>query len=169
MSPRGVYERRSLFGHMEILVDDADTHLLANHTWTISRYGSTFYAYRQTSTIGGTPSRKLYLHREVLNAPDGVNVDHINGNGLDCRRSNLRLADQTLNNANARPRVGTSRFKGVYFDRSRGKWSARIQSRGRQSFLGRFDSEEEAALAYDAAASVHFGQFARLNFPKRVA
>jgi hypothetical protein len=102
------------------------------------------------------------MHREVLGDPQGV-VDHINGDTLDNRRANLRVASYSGNNRNTRKRQGcSSRFKGV--DRHRGAWRARITPPGgRQVTLGHFASELEAALAYNAHARRLFGEFARLN------
>jgi hypothetical protein len=91
-------------------------------------------------------------------------VDHINGDTLDNRRANLRVCTKSENNRNRRKlHPTTSRFKGVY--KNTKPWIALIECNGKQFVLGRFASEEEAALAYDKAAKEHFGSFARLNFP----
>jgi hypothetical protein len=107
------------------------------------------------------------MHRQIVNPPDDLLVDHHNHNGLDNRRFNLRLATDSTNQQNARKRITktTSRFKGVDFVKATGKWRARIAVNGRRLFLGSFDSELEAALAYDAAARKYFGEYACLNFP----
>jgi hypothetical protein len=95
------------------------------------------------------------MHRHILKAPAGSIVDHVNGDGLDNRRSNLRLCTPSQNAQNRRKYEGSSRYKGVY--PSKGKWSAKIQ-------LGTFDTEEEAARAYDKASNMFFGEFSRPNF-----
>jgi len=107
------------------------------------------------------------MHREMMNAPAGMLVDHRNGDNLDNRRSNLRLATPTENSCNRRKKTGgSSRYKGVTFNRRSGKWFARIRIHGKCIFLGTFESEVEAARAYDAAAKKYHGEFACLNFPE---
>jgi len=99
-----------------------------------------------------------------MNAVPGLEVDHINGNTLDCRRLNLRLCTHKQNLANQKKQSGrSSQFKGVSFSKSRGKWEAYIKTDGKKKHLGRFDTEEAAAYAYDLEAFRLFGWFAKLN------
>jgi hypothetical protein len=101
-----------------------------------------------------------------MNPPPHLLVDHRNNNSLDNRRANLRLATHAENCYN-RPKIRTktsSRYIGVYFEKSTGKWTAKIRVNGKRLWLGRFNSELEAALAYDAAARKYHGEFARTNF-----
>lgn len=106
----------------------------------------------------------IYLHREILNAPANLDVDHKNGNTLDCRRSNLRLATRAQNMGNAiRPSHNSSGFKGVALTAA-GRWRAYIKRNRKQIHLGVFASKLEAAKAYDEAAVKLFGEFARCNF-----
>lgn len=99
-----------------------------------------------------------------MSAPPGVEVDHINGNPLDNRRHNLRLCDRSENLANTHKRPGgTSRFKGVSWCNRDKKWVAHIEVRGRQKNIGGFRSEEEAAAAYNRAATEAWGEFAKVN------
>jgi hypothetical protein len=105
------------------------------------------------------------LHRFILNAAAGLDVDHVNGDGLDNRKSNLRECSRSQNNGNSNPRAGTSTFKGVSWHGQRNKWRAQIRANGKRQHLGLFTNEVDAARAYDEAAIQHFGEFARLNFP----
>jgi hypothetical protein len=108
----------------------------------------------------------ISIHREIMNAPDGLLVDHKNGDGLDNRRSNLRLATHSQNQCNKlkiKTKV-TSQYVGVHFDKRRSQWATSIRNNGKTIWLGRFDSEIDAAKAYDQAAKKHHGEFARLNF-----
>jgi hypothetical protein len=110
------------------------------------------------------------MHRFLLLPERGVLVDHINGDGLDNRRMNLRLANHSQNAANrCKPQRSrsTSRYKGVFFEASgkrKKRWRALIKVDGQTIHLGSYSEEIEAAVAYDIAAKKHFGEFAKLNF-----
>lgn len=152
-------------GHSAI-IELADKELVAPYPWRPLRgHNGKVYVYAQTS------SGPVYMHRLIARTPVGRETDHINGDGLDNRRSNLRIATCSQNSANMwKPRrpdgsATSSRFKGVSWDRSRSKWQSKITTDGRCKNLGRYDSEEAAARAYDAAAEAQWGAFARLNFP----
>jgi hypothetical protein len=109
--------------------------------------------------------RPLRMHRLIMGQPpNGREVDHINGDGLNNRRSNLRWATRQQNCQNGRPRSNArSKLKGAQWCSSQSKWGAEIKHNGRVKQLGYFQTEQEAAAAYDAAASKAFGEFARLN------
>lgn len=139
------------------VVDDEDYERLSVYHWRALRSRSTTYAVRSAGR--GT----VMMHREILGVD--TQVDHQNGSGLDNRRQNLRAATTSQNGMNRRKAKGSSRFKGVAFDRRTRNWQAYIKVDGKTNFLGRFSSEEEAARAYDEAANASFGEFARLNFP----
>lgn len=145
----------------EMLADSEDEWLLAPIPWMRLRVGrdrKIEYAY------SGWFETRVYAHRLVLAAVTGVEVDHINGDGLDNRRSNLRAATHALNLANQRPQQGrSSRFKGVSWNKQRRGWEAYIRVAGRQIHLGLFSDEGDAALAYDKAAIAAWGSFARPN------
>ena len=146
------------------LVDDCDA-ALADTRWYARRDRHTFYAYRK-GPRAEKPRRTFLLHRVILGAARGVEVDHVNGDGLDCRRANLRLASRSQNQANRLHLVSNvSGFRGVSFMRARGRWLASIRVNRRTRNLGAFESPAEAARAYDAAARSAFGPFARLDFP----
>lgn len=116
---------------------------------------------------GPRTSVRVFLHRLLLQVPEGMFVDHINGDKLDNRRCNLRAATAHQNARNrANHQKTSSRFKGVYFHKHTRKWKGTIHVDGKHSHLGLFANEEDAARAYDAAARQHYGEFARLNFPE---
>ena len=145
------------------LVDDEDFARVGLHKWY---YHSTGYARRTVHIGHGRKHRTTgveFLHRSVIQAPDGWQVDHINHNKLDCRRANLRLCThgQNITNRSSQAR-STSQYKGVHFTKNR--WQATIQVNGKSIYLGRFTDEVDAALAYDAAARICHGEFAWLNF-----
>lgn len=137
------------------IVDDEDFEWLSQWKWCAGCAGK--YALR------GHERRALYMHRFILGASAGTLVDHVNGNGLDNRRCNLRLCTTRENSRNQR---GRALYKGVYrdFRRADGVWRARIKLPDKTLHIGAFDTPEAAARAYDAAAIKHFGDFARLNF-----
>lgn len=105
-------------------------------------------------------------HNLILPKVAGREVDHINGDGLDNRRCNLRYATRQQNAANGAKKGRSSRFKGVCFDKSRGKWLAGVKYNYVRLNLGRHATEEAAARAYDRKALELFGEFARTNFPR---
>jgi len=145
------------------LVDDADFETVVSAgKWQAAPGCNTFYArhaYRRDGKV-----RHVHMHTLLLMS---LGVDHIDGNGLDNRRQNLRPATGSQNAMNrATPRDNTSGFKGVH--RNRLRWQAQIKAGGRRISLGTFDTPEEAARAYDAAALHHFGAFARPNFPQEI-
>jgi hypothetical protein len=111
--------------------------------------------------------RAIYMHREIMGLADDDprEPDHHNGDGLDNRRSNLRVGTHAQNGANQRKQRGnhSSRYIGVSFDSARGKWAAKIRANGKTRNLGRFDTEEEAVVVRDKAALETRGEFARLN------
>lgn len=142
-------------------IDASDIDLVSRFTWYASlSSGETYYAKAHMED-----GQNEYLHRLLLGLPDSE-VDHRDGNPLNNRRNNLRLATSSQNSANTRGRLGRSLPKGVYLAKT-GRFEAKLQVEGLQIFIGVFDSPEAAARAYDKAAILHFGEFAHLNFPKQ--
>jgi hypothetical protein len=146
-----------------IWVDAADLAAVTRYAWRVNDRG---YVVRSgasgTTRCGKTTWR---LHRWLLGDPPGLEVDHIDLNPLNNRRRNLRVATRAQNAANAPVgRRGTTGFKGV--TREDRRFLATVCVAGRQIRLGRHDTPEEAAHAYDAAAREYFGEFARVNFPR---
>lgn len=143
-------------GHVA-LVDDGDTHLLEGRNWHADPRSNTVYVRGRAP---GQQGGGVYLHTFLMGGP----TDHIDGDGLNCRRSNLRLATQQQNSLNRRPRQG-KRFKGVFLDKRSGNYYAQIKINGDVYSRSGFHSEEDAARAHDALAAKHHGEFAFLNFP----
>ena len=114
---------------------------------------------------GETRREKLFMHHLVLGVSKKNKVDHVNGDGLDNRKENLRLITPSLNMANSRKRLAetSSRFKGVCWFVPQKKWRASIMRDRKRTFLGYFDNEEDAARAYDKEAVRLFGDYARTN------
>jgi hypothetical protein len=139
------------------LVDDEDFEWLSQWRWHFDHKG---YAIRDTQ------EHTIYMHRLIANIPEGLFTDHINGNGLDNRRKNLRPCNTAQNSANQRIRKdNTSGYKGVTWDTERKIWAAQCHTVGRKHiFLGRFENIEDAARAYDKKAIELHGEFARTNF-----
>jgi hypothetical protein len=163
----GYSYRRIYLGEGEWTILDAeDYYRLSDFKWGI--YASKGKCYVVCNIkIGPMQTRTVRLHREIMNAPDGLLVDHRNGSTFDNRRENLRLATRTQNNCNRRKTKSktSSRFIGVSFNKQRQRWNVYIRHNGKKLWLGRFNNEENAAKAYDNAAVKYHKEFARLNFP----
>lgn len=146
------------------IIDAADWERVSRYRWhAMPQDKRLFRAAANVANVVGR--RKVLLHRFILSAPRDLEVDHVNGDPLDNRRCNLRLATAQENARNQGKTHGRSRYKGVSFRmdlRSR-PWVAKLKVSGRTVHLGYFATEEEAARAYDAAAKRFFGEFARLN------
>lgn len=158
--PRGLQK----YGHLwpKVLVDPCDLWLLTAYAWCIKMCGGKPYV-AGTDHINGR-AVMCFLHRVIMNAPPGVEVDHINGNTLDNRRCNLRICTHKENGRNQKSHGGSSKYKGVSWHKQRRKWQAQIKVDGKNIHLGYFDDEEGTAFTYDVAARILFGDFARLNF-----
>ena len=151
------------------LVDDEDFERVMQHKWCAVKYTRkdgtvNWYAKRGIYRKGGNAGSVL-LHRFVLNAPKGVQVDHQNGDGLNCTRANLRRASHAENQRNRRSH-NRHGYKGVW--EVAGRWTATIaDGNGGNHHLGTFASKDLAAAIYDEAARHFYGEFARTNFRTR--
>lgn len=148
---------------MTAVVDAEDAHLAA-FKWCAVRHRHTWYAVRYVGPHGR--QKPLYMHRIVFGAEDGVKVDHQDRNGLNNRRGNLRAATTSQNNSNSYRPPNRSGFRGVV--NHDGRWRAQIRHEGHRHYLGFFDTPEQAARAYDAAAARFHGEFATLNFQEAI-
>jgi hypothetical protein len=146
------------------LVDDEDYERVSAFKWTthIDNKNGRIYAVRNHL------SKPNSMHRFILNETNpNIHVDHRNDNGIDNQKHNLRRATPSCNQANTGKFCNnTSGFKGVHWDKVRKAWAAQISVDNKKLFIGRFDQKEDAAKAYDVKAKLHFGEFARFNFPK---
>jgi hypothetical protein len=147
------------------IVDPDDYEKLSRFKWHLARDGWNSYARRCYRFKGRKKSK--CMHRDVLEVPAGLVVDHINRNGLDNRKANLRAATHAQNICNRRTSkvTGRSKYRGVSWSKEKKKWSAQIHSGGKCKFAGYFEDEVEAAKAYDSAARKYHGEFAFTNFP----
>ena len=140
------------------LIDDADFRQLVQQKWYAVKKRRRYYAYTKRST----PMTHLLLH-----PPKGYVADHINGDTLDNRRSNLRICTQRENKLNAGARRNSkSGYRGVTYKPHARGWMAQIQEHGKFHFLGYYKTATEAALAYDQKALELRGEFARRNLPR---
>ena len=151
------------------LVDDEDYERLSQFKWCAQKIGKSIYATRNTyvNRIRGTS----YMHRDILSEGNGLLVDHIDGDGLNNQRKNLRYCTRQQNAFNTKDVDGNIPFKGVMRIKRKdanGKIRhciiAKIKKDGKQLWLGTYNDQEEAARAYDAKALELFGEFASLNF-----
>ena len=144
------------------LVDDEDFEWLSQWNWNKNQYG-----YAMRSTMKNGKSKNLFMHQLIMECPKGMEIDHANRNKLDNRRSNLRVATRQQNSRNmpATHKSKTSIYKGVSWYSRDQRWIAQISTGEKCLKLGRYESEEDAAKAYDQAAYKEFGEFAYLNFP----
>lgn len=144
------------------VVDLKDYECLKQYKWYATCSDGRYYAYRSFN------KSCMSMHRYIMNAPKDKVVDHIDGNGLNNRRSNLRICVIRENVHNCRGRYKTSKYKGVHWNKKAGKWVSSITEKGKYRFLGHFKNEIEAAKVYDKAAKKSFCEFAYLNFPDEV-
>lgn len=150
----------------ETIVDDDDYERFGQYIWQANNAGcGKIYARRtEKNTSGKTVS--FYLHREIMNAQKGEEVDHVHGNTMDNQKCHLRIANRHQNTANRGKNRSKSGFKGVYPQSRSVRWVTKLQAQGMTIHIGTFNTPEEAAREYDKHARIHFGEFAHLNFPE---
>ena len=162
--------RRISLGDGRFTTVDPDVYYRLNcFNWSAIGQGDKIYAVRYL-TLPNKKTKTLRMHREIINAPTRLVVDHENCNSLDNRLANLRLATNAQNVCNRRKTSSktSSAFRGVHLNKRSGKWIANIGFQYKNIWLGSFDNEIDAARAYDEAAKKYHGEFAKLNFPKEI-
>jgi hypothetical protein len=143
-------------------VDPEDYELLSKYDWHLMKSKNTEYAVRIENGFS-----IIHMHRQIMNPPKGMIVHHLNHDGKDNRKANLRVVTYKQNVVNNKPKPGkcSSKYKGVYWHKQRNKWVAGLRHNFKKIHIGLFDDEIEAAKAYDNAARKYHGQYAYLNFP----
>jgi hypothetical protein len=147
------------------LVDDEDYEWLNQWKWVAWKHRNTYYAV----THGGKANGKYFnlsMHRIILNVPEGLEIDHIDHNGLNNQKNNIRICTRSQNAKNIIKYRGRSEYKGVTFVRHRNieYIGSQIVSQGKRYWLGLFPNEISAAIAFDKKAKELHGEFANLNF-----
>ncbi len=147
------------------IVDNEDFEHLNQYKWYAFRR-SEAYSYYAIRNVGRKPNRHSErMHNRIMNAPDGMEIDHRNHNSLDNRRCNLRICTRSQNMGNTRGcKHHSSKFKGVSWNKENKNWRAIIGFNYKQINIGSFAIEADAAKAYDRKAKELFGEFANLNF-----
>ena len=146
------------------LVSDQDYAELSRYKWYAQRAKYTWYARRKVQ-IGYKKQATIVMHRQILGVDGPTEIDHIDHDGLNNTRENLRLCTRSENQQNRRVLPGKS--KGVTWHRREKKWYVHIGLDGKRKHVGRFDSLDEATAAYDAAAKKYYGEFAQPNMKEK--
>lgn len=145
----------------QAIVDDEDFEHFSTFKWYARKSSHTYYACR-SSTYGTRKS--IMMHRVIMQAKPGQIVDHINQNGLDNRRANLRFVTHAENILNSKHTKGSTGYYGVWMCKSRKKHQACIYINRKAVHIGVYDTPEEAAIAYDMKC-IELGRYDKLNFP----
>lgn len=148
------------------IVDPEDYDRVRKYKWHVHKSAHTFYAVHSLTNGKKEPRKNLQMHNLILDVPPGMVCDHINHNGLDNRKANLRPASQVQSVWHRRKfkKPSRSKYKGVDWASDMKRWRARIRVNGKRIYLGSFENELDAARAYDEAAKKYHGEYADLNF-----
>lgn len=149
------------------IVDDEDYERINVWSWHTKDQCSTHYARR--SFLESGKGKTTTMHRDILRAKKGDIIDHIDGDGLNNRKSNLRFVTKNQNSMNCLPYKNTySIYKGAHWHKTQNKWHSKIKKDGKNIYIGSFNDEIEAAKAYDLKAKELFGEYAKLNFSDKL-
>ena len=151
--------KSNIYGIKKCLIDTLDFNLVHNFRWYLSKKNK-----KRFDILSQRNKKKIYIHRLIMNCPEGMDVDHINHEPSDNRKCNLRICTHQENTYNNISNKGSSRFIGVSYKKELGKWRSYAFKDYKQINLGLFESEIEAAKVRDKAAKELFGEFANLNF-----
>lgn len=153
----------SLTQNKTSLVDDEDYELVSKYKWCASKDHNRDKYYAKSRNKEGDWHKSVLMHRLIIDVSPEQQVDHINGNGLDNRKENLRICNSSENQQNSSCARGKSKYKGVTWNKNENLWLVRIMYKGKRLFLGYYKNEIEAAKIYDKAALKYFGEFANIN------
>lgn len=142
---------------MEAVIDAEDIDIVNIRNWRIENFNNMY-------AVAKIDKKRVYMHRLILSAMSGFVVDHIDGDTLNNRRSNLRIASTTENARNCKvQRNNTSGVKGVCWNKARGAWAARIKVSGKNIHLGYFSDLNDAAASYAKGSAMYHGEFGRVK------
>jgi hypothetical protein len=145
-----------------VLIDDEDYDKIKDYKWYIVKDHRNYYVMKTQKNHCNLST--IRMHTIFMNPPKGLQVDHINGNGLDNRKCNLRIVTPQQNQMNKCKQINSSSiYKGVHWETKRQKWRTQIYFKYHRYYLGYYKSEIEAAVAYNEKAKELFGEYARLN------
>lgn len=148
-----------------LIIDEKDFNLVSKHKWRADDRHKKCTVYAITDLHINKKRTTISVHRLIMKPLKTKQVDHVNGNGLDNRRCNLRVCTHSQNQMNKRPKLNSEhKFKGIFWIQKISKWKSSIYVNGKGLHLGLFSSEIKAAKAYDKSAKKHFKEFAKLNF-----
>ena len=143
------------------IIDEEDWLLVAQYKWRLLEKRYTKYAQANIKKNGKW--RTMRMHRLIMNCPRNIQIDHIDHDGLNNRKSNLRFATNQQNNFNRKGYDTSSKYKGVTWRTKLKKWEAQIQTKGKSKYLGYYANENDAARAYNKMAVQVFGEYAYVN------
>ena len=155
---RGYMKRISLTQNKFALVDDIDFDEVSKYKWRALKANRNFYAMRDLK------GKHISMHRFIMKPSNNFCVDHKDCDGLNNQRSNLRICSASQNSMNQRKKASASKFKGVWITAGKRRFGASIKVNKKCVYLGCFEKQVDAAIAYDKAANQYFGEFARTNF-----
>ena len=152
-----------------VMIDDEDYSIVQQHKWYVDsaiKRGKVYFFYNDCycKPDGQRSTHHMFLHRIIMHTPTGLVTDHIDGNTLNCQKSNMRICTQDENNKNIKmPKTNTSGYKGVSWHKGHKKWRADIHVKGHQISLGIYDSPEDAYKVYCEAKKKYHGPYGRIN------